>query len=191
MRRITTRILYVLLMGAMVSIASCGKDGDTGPQGEQGPPGPTGPPGPGGAQGDPGTANVIYSGWLDVVFEPVTNDAGDTLAFSAVITAPKLTQEILNSGEIKVYINWGTATQSQIDPLPQADPFFGTYITTTFSLTEIFMLANFDASTFTEDGAKYQQYRYILIPGGTTARTSKSVDWNNYKEVQAYLGLKD
>ena len=32
--------------------------------------------------------------------------------------------------------------------------------------------------------------RYILIPGGTHARMAK-IDWNNYNEVKAYLGLKD
>ncbi len=35
------------------------------------------------------------------------------------------------------------------------------------------------------------QYRYILIPGGTSARMAKSINWNDYKAVQAYLGLKD
>ena len=34
-------------------------------------------------------------------------------------------------------------------------------------------------------------FRYILIPGGTTARTAKIIDWNNYAAVKAYLGLKD
>jgi len=39
---------------------------------------------------------------------------------------------------------------------------------------------------------KYRQYRYILIPGSVNARVAKpAVNWNNYKEVQAYLGLKD
>ena len=43
--------------------------GDTGPAGPAGPAGPTGPTGPAGAngaKGDTGTANVIYSAWLDV-----------------------------------------------------------------------------------------------------------------------------
>jgi hypothetical protein len=32
----------------------------------------------------------------------------------------------------------------------------------------------------------------ILIPGGTSGgRMANTINWNNYKEVQAYLGLKD
>lgn len=194
MKRITTRISYVLLMAAAISFAACSKDGTEGPkgeQGDQGAPGPGGPAGPQGPQGDPGTANVIYSGWLDVEFEAVV-DAGDTIAFEGSIDVPKLTQEILNTGEIKVYFNGGTAAASAVFPLPMTDLFFGYLLSTTFYLNEIYMIANFDASTgLDENNQKVQQYRYVIIPGGTTARTSKSIDWNNYKEVQAYLGLKD
>lgn len=196
MKRITTRLSYVLLLFAAVLIASCSKDGETGPQGEQGPPGPNGPAGPAGPegpQGDPGTANVIYSGWLDVAFTPVKNDAGDTVAFEAAIDAPKLTNEILSTGEIKVYFNWGTAADLTVDPLPLFDIYLGggLSITTTFSQGQIYLFSNFDMSTFTDTDGKKWQYRYILIPGGTTARMSKPVNWGNYKEVQAYLGLKD
>lgn len=197
MKRITTRISYVLLMAVAISFAACSKDGTEGPKGEQGDPGapgPGGPAGPAGPQGDPGTANVIYSGWLDVAFEAVTDDdTGDTLAFTASIEAPKLTQEILSSGEIKVYYNWGSAAEPEVDPLPIFDIYLGggLSITTTFYVGEIFMISNFDVSTITTANPKVRQFRYILIPGGTTARASKPIDWGNYKEVQAYLGLKD
>lgn len=191
MKRITTRISYVLLMVAAISFASCSKDGTEGPKGEQGDQGAPGPAGPGGAQGEPGTANVIYSGWLDVAFEAVV-EAGDTVAFDAVIAVPKLTQEMLNTGEIKVYFNVGSAAESIVFPLPMTDLFYGLLISARFYPNEIYMMANFDASTgLDENNQKVQQFRYILIPGGTAARTSKSINWNNYKEVQAYLGLKD
>jgi len=48
-----------------------------------------------------------------------------------------------------------------------------------------------DASTFTSGGSKAWQYRYVVIPGGTAARTAKTINWNNYAEVKAYLGLKN
>jgi hypothetical protein len=41
------------------------------------------------------------------------------------------------------------------------------------------------------NGVKYQQYRYILIPGGAEARKAAGIDWNDYKQVKAYLHLKD
>lgn len=193
MKRITLRMLYLpmLVLALATFIGSCGKDGDTGPQGDQGPAGPTGPAGPAGPAGAAGTSNVIYSAWLDVEFTPVKNEAGDTLAFEAEIAVPKLTQEILTSGEIKVYINWNTAAEPNIDPLPLTDPFFNTILTTTFSLNSIYILANGDFSTgLNNANAKVLQFRYVLIPGGTAARKA-SVDWTNYASVKEYLGLKD
>src|SRR5688572_13718665 len=76
--------------------------GDTGPAGPAGPAGAAGAAGPAGAtgpKGDTGTANVIYSPWLDVVYEADTIHNGaviDTLWWLAQITAAKLTQTILD-----------------------------------------------------------------------------------------------
>jgi hypothetical protein len=48
------------------------------------------------------------------------------------------------------------------------------------------------------NGHNYYQFRYIIIPGGTTAlpvsvngMKSNTIDWNDYNQVKAYLGLKD
>lgn len=197
MKRIATRIVYVSLMAVAVLFTSCSKDGPAGPagpSGDQGAPGPGGPAGPAGAAGEPGTANVIYSAWLDVAFTPITNEAGDTvLAYSATIPAPKLTSEILSSGDVKVYFNWGTAAEPEVDPLPLFDIYLGGGFsaTTTFYVGEIFVLSNFDISTVTEGTVKNFQFRYVLIPGGTTARMAKGVDWRDYKAVKVYLGIKD
>ena len=143
--------------------------------------------------------NVIYSSWLDVKFTPVKDTPAtgpiDTIAWTAQINAAKLDTAILNRGEIKVYLNAGTSTQPFVAPLPLTD--FAYYylsigsLNPYFSVGRISMISTDDGSTETFQGAKYYQYRYILIPGGTTARTTGKVDWNNYKSVQAYLGLKD
>ncbi|WP_220392838.1 hypothetical protein [Chitinophaga lutea] len=71
------RFLPFLLLTATAALfmSSCGKDGDVGPAGEKGENGDTGaggPAGPAGPKGDPGTANVIYSDWLNVIFKPDT-----------------------------------------------------------------------------------------------------------------------
>lgn len=195
MKRTATCITYLLLM-LLIGFTSCSKDGATGPEGPAGPAGPAGPggpAGPAGANGAAGTANVIYSAWLDVTFTAVTNpdDITDTLAFQAAIPAPKLTNEILNSGDVKVYFNWGTSAQPDIDPLPYYNVFFNYTFTTSLTQGSIGLIASFDASTFTDAGSKYFQFRYVLIPGGTNARTSSAVDWTNYASVKAYLGLQD
>jgi len=196
--------LYLLVVAAALLIASCGKDGAQGPAGDPGPAGPAGPAGPGGPagangeKGDTGVANVIYSDWLDVAyldtFSVNPNDITDTTFISfGGIDAPKLTNEILNTGEIKVYINLGNSTEPNIVPLPYFSVYNGININVDYALSTIYLTSNINAGTYTDnsDGLKYQQYRYVLIPGGVAARTKQTVNWNNYKEVKAYLKLKD
>ncbi len=187
----------VTLLASLVAITfiftQCQK-GDIGPAGPAGPTGPAGPAGSTGAKGDTGTANVIYSPWLDVTYTAeIDPNNGDTLDFVAHITANKLTQTIIDRGEIKVYMNWGTQTNPDVAPLPILDVFFtGLIINPEFLLQKIDLYANFNASTFTQSGQKYLQYRYILIPGSVpSGRLAHTVDWNNYNEVKAYLGLTD
>ena len=171
--------------------------GDAGPAGPAGPAGAAGPAGSTGPKGDTGTANVIYSPWLDVTYRYHIDTNGtvyDTLGFVANITASKLTQAIIDRGEMKVYFNWGTQTTPDVSPLPLFDVFFtnGLIINPEFRLQRIDLFSNFNPSTVTDAGQKYFQYRYILIPGSVAGRLSKpAVDWNNYNEVKAYLGLTD
>ncbi|RYY53043.1 MAG: hypothetical protein EOO09_19380 [Chitinophagaceae bacterium] len=35
------------------------------------------------------------------------------------------------------------------------------------------------------------QYRYIITPGGTSAKGASPVDWSDYKAVAAYFGIPD
>jgi hypothetical protein len=171
--------------------------GDVGPAGPAGPTGSNGAPGAAGPKGDTGTANVIYSAWLDVTYAADTIHTGaiiDTVGFYATITALKLTNAILNSGEVKVYLNLGTSTTPNVIPLPYYDVYTNISIQPDFSFQKINLYADLNASTYTNAGQKLLQYRYILIPGsvpsGRIAQT-QTVNWNNYNEVKAYLNLKD
>ncbi|MFT3823599.1 MAG: collagen-like protein [Chitinophagaceae bacterium] len=161
-----------------LSFTAC-KKGDTGPQGEQGNPGPTGP------KGDAGSANVIYSNWLDVTFQLVDVD-GDNVpdAYGANITAQKLTADILNKGDVKVFWNAGVPNDPYVVPLPFADLTLSAFYTQTIELTS----TNNYSTTTTAQG-KQNQYRYVLIPGGVGARSA--INWNDYNQVKAYLNLKD
>ena len=189
----------ILLVAITVIIASCSK-GPAGAAGATGPQGPAGSTGGTGATGATGTANVIYSQWLDEAFLPDTIHNGsviDTLGFYVNIAATKLDSIMISTGEIKVYINLGSLANPFVAPLPYWDPYSGISIVPTFSVQNIFLYADIDASTATQNGVKQFQYRYILIPGGTTALPTsingqkKSINWNDYNEVKAYLGLKD
>lgn len=162
-------IVAALLIATASFFTSC-KKGDTGPA---------------------GTANVIYSDWMDVTYTPIKNTAGDTTyAHQAQIDAPKLTNDILNSGDVKVYVNINTAASPTIVPLPVSDhKLIDDEINVYFAPQKINLLSFYDESTFTNQGNKYYQYRYIIIPGGVKANAS--INWNNYEEVKQATGLKD
>lgn len=193
-RDFLSKILLVLFCAAL-TIVGC-KKGDTGPQGDPGPagsPGSAGAPGAQGPKGDTGVANVIYSDWLDVTFDPVVNSADDTVAWTATIPAPTLSDVILNTGEIKVYLNAGTAADPSVFPLPITDLFALTGVLNLnlyFTLQTINIYSDADAGTFTDNGEKAFQYRYILIPGGVHG-IPKQMDWNDYNQVKSVLGLKN
>src|SRR4051812_27098988 len=199
MKNKSLHLVGLLLILVSFTLTQC-KKGDPGPAGPAGPAGSNGAPGapgsagPQGPKGDTGTANVIYSTWLDVTFDADTSHTGttiDTLGFYASISAAKLDSAILSGGEIKVYVNAGTSSNPDVFPLPYLSIYSGLNITAEFVKNEIFLYANFDASTVTQNGSKFLQYRYILIPGGVNGRVAKAINWNNYNEVKTYLGLKD
>lgn len=178
--------LFYYMLAATLMITAC-KKGDTGPQGEKGDKGDAGAQGSQGTKGDPGAANVQYSAWLDLAY---AKDAASGVFFTQ-ISEPKITDNLLSTGEIKVYVNLGSADSKVVMPLPFVDG--EAQITSLYAPGIIELDANFNASTGTSSatGKKVRQYRYVLIPGGTSVRMDKSVNWNNYEEVKAYLGLKD
>lgn len=188
-----------LLLVVTLFFAACTKEGPVGPAGPAGATGAAGPAGPAGAQGpkgDTGTANVIYSNWLDVAYTADTVHNGnviDTIGYSAAITAARLTSTILSNGDVKVYLNAGTAASPLVIPLPVYEPFLvGIIINPYFQVGKINLIASDDAGTFTNtNGQKAWQYRYILIPGGTPSGRMAKINWNDYNAVKAYLGLKD
>jgi hypothetical protein len=182
-----------MLVAVALFLTACTKEGPAGPAGAQGPAGPAGPAGPTGNTGPAGSVNVFYSNWLDVTF----NGSADS-GYTAVIAAPRLADSILAKGEVRVYVNFGTADNPAILPLPLDAAAIGVIITPVFQLGLITLISSEDMSTFTNTAnAKSLQYRYVIIPGGTPASTgfvgggAAKVNWNKYNEVQSYLGLKD
>lgn len=183
----------LLLVVVTLFISSCGKDGSAGPKGDTGATGPAGPTGP---KGDDGTANVIYSDWLNVAFKADTiHTAGggiDTVGFYADIDIPKLDATLLSSGEMKVYLNFGSPSNLAVTPMPYYDVYSNVNITATFFVGGVELYSNADVSSWTDgSGNARWQFRYVLIPGGTEARKAKTLDMSDYKAVQAFLGLKN
>jgi hypothetical protein len=132
---------------------------------------------------------VVYSTWQDVTFTPQVPTPGDTTGWAATINAPKLVDSILNRGEIKVYVNFGTTATPSVFALPITSE-LGFIILPYFQVGKINLLSDLNAGTEIDAGQKYFQYRYILIPGVVPGRLA-TVDWNNYEAVKKYLNLKD
>lgn len=183
MRKTLRLLSYILSVTLVIAIASCDKEGPAGPAGATGPAGPAGPAGGQGPAGDPGTANVIYSDWIDTTtWNPIIDTTTlDTVGYFADFDVPALDTNILNHGEIKMYVN---VSNDPTFPLVFPIPFNNgaVFIDPLFAPNIIELTSNADLTGF--------PFRYILIPGGTHARNAK-INWNNYNEVKAYFGLKN
>ena len=178
-----TALLFTTLL--TISISACQKpaDGAVGPQGTPGTPGATGPKGdpgatgPAGPKGDPGTANVIYSAWIDVAF------TGSGTTYLGNITAAKITQDVLDKADIRVY--WSES--GRVLSLPYAEVVGTTTYTVhqRFYVGKIELKASYSLST--------QKMRYVIIPGVVPSGRvgADGIDRSNYAAVKAYYHLPD
>ena len=126
-----------------LALSMCSKQG---PAGATGATGPQGPAGPKGAKGDTGTANVMYSKW-DSAFSGT----------SAVWSVPAITQGILDSGTVLVYVD----QNGYVYPLPYDNVNgSGFYINDLLRPGQI--------SLYCASGYNLNQFkfRYVIIPGG-------------------------
>jgi len=162
-----------ILIASLIILNSCSSsDGEVGPKGDTGASGETGAAGP---KGDPGSANVIYSNWIPATF------TGSGSSYSASITVPKLTQEMLDKADIRVY--W--TTENRVLTLPYAQVLSGTSYTVhqRFYVGKIELLASYAITSA-------QSFRYVIIPGGVTAR-KKPLSQMSYEEVKALYNIPD
>jgi hypothetical protein len=144
---------FLLIASAfLISLQSCqkGSTGPTGATGANGANGAQGSTGPQGPAGDTGTANVIYSNWATATF------AGSGTSWTASISAPGITQGILDSGEVKTYFEFGTDVyDGNYSNIPT-----GASIYQYLTVGNIHLVATFNAT---------YPWRYIIIPGGVEA----------------------
>ena len=163
--------VFVLFLS--IAITSCsGDDGATGP---------AGPAGADGADGIDGNANVIASDWFNATWP--TNTSATYATFTH--DAPELTQDILDSGVILVYMK----TSNAVYPLPIS--FIGDS-----NPKEYDFWANLGSIRiwFTAESAitpsSTKQFRYVIIPSNNTAaRGTSTVDVNDYYAVCEYYGI--
>ncbi|WP_109438212.1 hypothetical protein [Aquimarina sp. AU119] len=191
------RLLMVLMVS--ISIFSCsdgedGVDGINGVDGTDGVDGQDGLDGLQGEQGDTGTANVIYSEWMNPGFPPnvVGNDEVES-----TIAAPQITEEIINSGTILVFGRY-SGFGSRIYQLPAL-------IGQKFHQFRLNPAGGeFDLRINTLDGSdiglnnSLTSVRYVIIPGGVTidpassaSKSAKDYSSMSYEEIKAQFNIPE
>lgn len=178
--------------GAIGPKGDKGDKGATGPKGSKGDKGATGPQGAKGNKGDkgdPGTANVRYSSWLKLTF----TQSGPNAHHYATINAPLITSDILNKGNVAVYIKteWG-----QVGALTSYSNVTKSF---TYGLDVGQIFIRYHYTGVPPDPAI--RFRYVIIPGGTwipniiqasaAGNMEREIDLNNYREVAKALNIPD
>ena len=166
--------MFILLDACKGEKGDIGPAGPTGTNGANGATGTTGAIGATGATGATGTANVSYSDWINITFVGSSNN------YIVNIPAPKLTQEILDKGDVHVYWKIG----SSIYYLPYSQ----TLGSTTYTIFQIFTVGNIKlTSSYAVSSAT--AIRYVIIPGGIAGGRKAAVDYADYDAVKKYYNL--
>ena len=194
--KFTKQVFSLLFIASLLFACSKedGQDGAIGPAGAQGEQGVAGTDGADGAQGETGTANVIFSDWIPV----------DYLLPGALESNLQglgtFTESELNRATDVVLVYGQRDTESATDGV-YALP----YILASQDEYYSFMLADASststslrATVNTLDGGTnlfnfFQQYRYMIIPGGVSDSGKSSLDYSkmSYEEVAAHFGIID
>ncbi|QLG43796.1 collagen-like protein [Costertonia aggregata] len=198
------RFFTVLFVGTLFIACSPedGEDGAIGPQGIQGEQGPTGPEGPQGEQGEPGTANVIYSGWIDSEFD--NNIIATSASFS--IDAPLMTEDIINTGVILVFGRSNPASITNDTDVYGLPIVFGaarqqSYYFRAEEAGQLYITVAANEEGESVGSPFFGEYRYVLIPGeestegnngsGDIANKSPKKDYTkmSYEEIVAHFDI--
>jgi hypothetical protein len=141
---------------SLIRLYETGPQGPIGPQGLQGIGGPAGPQGP---QGAAGTANVIYSEWNSSL-------SGTFAAWSV----PAITQGVLDSAVILVYLKQGTAVYQ----LP-----YDNVNGSGFYINDFLFVGSIDILCSAAYNLNQFSFRYVIIPGAVLSQSVRG----NYEQI--------
>lgn len=181
---------FTVILAIMVAISISACEGPTGPDGAQGPQGEQGPEGAQGPQGEPGTANVIYSGWMDLEW----NLSDEATYKTMLIEDENATGDFRDTGTILMFYKFtDSGGTTAIFLMPFVDE------TTRFD----YLLAVNEGAGIEGIAVRYYrtsgtdplpeldgQIRYILIPGGVPAKIPANF-FEDYDAVKEYYGIPD
>ena len=179
--------------------ANQGIQGEQGEQGEQGPQGEQGEQGEQGPKGNTGTANVIYSDWIDSGFDDNITDDFDGF----LIDAPKVTQEIIDTGVVLVYAKSNTNVYFTL-PVTFYQGLNESYFVRINSPGSINIgVQGVEGNNVIGEPFLNNQFRYVIIPAGVPADTggpgsldsSKAAALNyskmSYEEIAERFNIPD
>ncbi|GAB3569761.1 hypothetical protein GCM10027578_24800 [Spirosoma luteolum] len=176
MKKATSLLAAIALISSLATLPGCQpKAGDPGPKGDTGATGAAGPAGPQGPAGPVGTANVIYSPWITTSF------SGSGTSYVGTITAPRITQEVLDKADIRVY--WSES--GRVLTLPYAE----TLGSTTYTVHQRIYVGRIELRA--SYALSNQQMRYVIIPGGVASGRVGALDLNDYQAVKKAFNLPD
>lgn len=188
------KIIYVFAtLTVFVFLNSC-----KGPAGETGPIGPTGAAGATGStgvKGDPGSVNVISTGWLKITKELYAKGyaAQNSVFYTGVSVSggtglEKISQKTLDEGIILAYNRLPGSSDIYLVPFDYYD---GTlHLTYSFNIQPktanfyVYFSKAIDPKTYFVD----EEYRVIIIQGANGGRL-KNIDLKNYDAVIKALNI--
>jgi hypothetical protein len=170
-------LLMAISIFSMSIISSCSKDGVDGASGKDG---------VNGTNGQTGTANVIYSQWINQNW----NTENGLFLKVMDVTEPRITTQIINNGYVLGF--WKFSNQAVVYSLPiifnddsrniRREMFY-------FQDRVRFTAARFNISLVMSDlwlngdvSSGIPQYRYIIVPGGVST-SGRSATKTNYSKM--------
>lgn len=152
-----------------------------------------------GPKGDPGPEG----GSIDVTgttfdIENVNFNAGNKFEYSLSYSAAKIT--VLESDAVLIYIHWndvtsGGQTLKAFRLLPQTAYLNEGLLTYNYDQTKndfsIFLDGTVNLNTLADDWTKNQYFRVIVVPADFAARTSSTLDYNDYNAVVKALNIDE
>ena len=162
---------YVLLALLISFSFSCSPE-----DGEQGPP------------GEDGNANVQASDWFQFQLDYVngTDDYG-----YMTVDIPNFQEFVDNGGAVMMFLRQSLGNEYIIHPLPYQDIFFfGLANVPSESVENSLVLFADDTNVSNYENNPELVFRYVLIPGNTTAKNGVNYTKMSYEDLMDYLGLK-
>jgi hypothetical protein len=185
----TINFLQVGLMSGLLFLAACtGEKGEVGPQGVAGANGAAGDKGDNGAKGEftkvlTGKITVKPTSWLAQTID-VANDG-----YYVIIPEKQITKDILEKGIVMVYYTFFDLNTPMPAVSGDSKVLHLAYLENGEGRIRIDLHPAIYLSKIVKPTIDYN-FRWVIATGSTAGRMS-NINWNDYNDVKAKLGLKD